>query len=186
MNKLLAIATSLATAYLSAPTLAAPVQVAASPVEAVAPSHGDATGIARAKKAFGAYLTAWASPEVTRDAGFEGISQDAVFEYALARQGWTAKVEGKTAILEHLRGLAKIASNWKFSNVHFFPTLDPNVVFVQYEATAHLSATGQALRHKSIAVVEMTGDQIARMRELSNSQRLLEPVLADKRRLNVN
>ena len=101
-------------------------------------------------------------------------------------KGGRQRSRERPPILEHLRGLAKIASNWKFSNMHFFPTLDPNVVFIQYEAIAHLRATGQALRHKSIAVVEMTGDQIARMRALSNSQRLLEAVLADKHRLNVN
>jgi len=184
MNKLLAIAASLTTAYLSSLTLAAPVEQAATAIEAVAPSSGDGAAIARAKKAFAGYLAAWASPEVRFGRGFDGVSEDTVFEYALARQGWTAKIEGKTAIVDHLRDLAKIASNWKFSNVHFFPTLDPNVVFVQYEATADLIGNRQALRHTYIAEVEMTGDRMAHMRELSNSQQLLDAVFAGERRVN--
>ena len=118
--------------------------------------------IDRAKLAFSAQL------EMTSSAigGFDWIAEDAVYQYPLNDINVKLRVEGRDAIARHLRALSAIKSNVDAESIHYYPTLDPNVVFVQYYL---VPADGNGERRNTIAIIEMRDNQIANFTQLNRS-----------------
>lgn len=123
--------------------------------------------IDRAKLAFSEQL------EMTGSAisDFDWIAEDAVYQYPLNDINVKIRVEGRDAIARHLRALSAIKSNLDAESIRYYPTLDPNVVFVQYYL---VPADGNGERHNTIAIIEMRDKQIANFTQLNRSTESLQ------------
>jgi hypothetical protein len=60
----------------------------------------------------------------------------------------------------------------RVSNVWIFPTSEPNTVFVHYDADSPTSSSGGAQKRAHLLMLEMSGDQIARLTAFSPSEPL--------------
>ena len=69
----------------------------------------------------------------------------------------------------HLKALAEAAPRATLENMQFFPTLEPDVVFVQYDL---VPADSAAKRSSALAIIQMHGDQIVKFTQLSRSNSL--------------
>ena len=97
---------------------------------------------------------------------FDWIAEDAVYQYPLDGINVKLRVEGRDAIARHLRALSAIKSNVDAESIRYYPTLDPNVVFVQYFL---VPADGIGERRNTIAIIEMRDDKIANFTQLNRS-----------------
>jgi len=180
MNKLLWIAVALGTAGMSSPMFAAsPHAVGAATRSALAINETELVEVGLARKAFSAYLAAWSSEGVDLSNLSHAISKDAVLEFGVARYDWTFNIEGEDAIAEYVRDLNGIASNWKFSDIYYFPTLERNIVFVQYEASFMRKVSGKTEIQKHVASIEMNGEQISRVCDFADSRWIFDLLLGD-------
>ena len=118
--------------------------------------------IERAQTAFAAQLSPVCEPGTNMD----WIAEDAVYQYALTGIDVSLRMEGRDVITKHLCALSTIAADAVVQNVSFFPTLKPDLVYVQYDLV-RTDGTGQ--RSNSLAVIEMRADQIVNFRQLSRS-----------------
>jgi len=177
MNKLLVLVAAIAAAYVS-PGIAGGQANAVEPAVQVEALSQQSDVIARAERAFAAQLAVGSSPAAADSAHSSWIAEEAVYEYSLGRPFVALKLEGRAAIVEHL--LASVTQDADFTNVRFFPTPDPNIVFVQYEVTARDAATGEQRTRRAIAQIDMKGEQIAKLREFSKSQDVLGALVGAK------
>ncbi len=181
MIKLLSVVVALGSMGISSPALAeAPLTVGAAANSSVAMQEAELALIGRARKAFGTYLAAWSSLEAQSRALSKVLTEDAVFEFRIARPDWSFKIEGEDAVVAHLGNLNAAASNWTFSNVHYFPTLDRNVVFVQYDARFTRTASGQVELQKHVSSIEMKDERIAHVREFADSRWILDSLTGER------
>ena len=97
---------------------------------------------------------------------FDWIAEDAVYQYPLGDINVKLRVEGRDAIARHLRALSAIKSNVDAESIRYYPTLDPNVVFVQY---FFVPADGNGERRNTIVIIEMRDDKIANFTQLNRS-----------------
>lgn len=93
------------------------------------------------------------------------LTSDAVYRYHLDSSR-VLLVEGRTAIAAHLCALQKLAPVARVPNIHVFPTLEAEKVFVQYEM---LPSDTTARRVTMLAIIEMNRDQIATFTLLNRS-----------------
>jgi len=168
MTKLSIIAASLTLALLSPLASAEPAN---------APSKAQRLDLDRAETAFLRYLNSWALHNTATDNIAAIFAEGAVIEVSLQRAEWTLNIDGRNAIAEYLGDLGKIGSQWSFSNVHFFPTLEQGVVFAQYEVSAHSQIAGQELNHRNVVAIEMRGGQIARIRDFGGGRLINQTLL---------
>ena len=99
------------------------------------------------------------------------IAEDAVYQYPLDDINVKLRVEGRDAVTRHLRALSAINSKVDAESIRYYPTLDPNVVFVQYYL---LPADGNGARRNTIAIIEMRDDQIIKFTQLNRSTESLQ------------
>ena len=123
--------------------------------------------IERAKVAFSEQLELTSSTS----GDFEWIAEDAVYQYPLNNINVKLRVEGRDAIGAHLRALFDVAPDAEVEKVGYYPTLDPNVVFVRYDI---LSADGRGERRSTAAIITMRGDQIVEFMQLNQTAQTLE------------
>ena len=97
---------------------------------------------------------------------FDWIAEDAVYQYPLNDINVKVRVEGRDAIARHLRALSAIRSMSDAESIQYYPTLDPNVVFVQYYLVPD---EGNGERRNNIAIIEMRNDQIVAFTQLNRS-----------------
>lgn len=137
---------------------------------------GETTGsvVQRAEKAFAAQLTLTRAASGVENAPPAWIAKDAVYQYALRGIDVTLRVEGRTAVAAHLRALAEAAPGALIENVHIYPTLEPEVVFVQYDL---LPQDGVGKRTSPLAIIEMRGEQIVKFTQLSRSSESLRALV---------
>lgn len=124
--------------------------------------------VKRAREAFNAQLA-------MRDPQAPWVAEDAVYQYALTEYGLrgsgvNVRVEGRPAVLAYLRALADNAPKATISNLYVFPTLEPDLVFVQYQRTP---ADGSK-PSMPLAIIEMRGKEIARYTQLGRSPEILQ------------
>lgn len=128
---------------------------------------------ARAKNAFVAQLA-------MQDAHGTWIAEDAIYQYTLTEYGLRGHgvnltVEGRQAVLAHLRALADGAPRANISNVYVFPTLEPDVVFVQYE----LRPVDGGKASMPLAIIQMRGNEIVKYTQLSRTPEILQALKAN-------
>lgn len=116
------------------------------------------------KTLMAAYLGLWAAEEPSRYA-FDFVTDDAVFEYPYAEDAYR-RIEGREAIGRALRKFPLTASNWMFSDLRLFPTLYPDIYFVEYAAKAYVPATQQAYASRYLARITVRQGKIADYLEL--------------------
>lgn len=128
--------------------------------------------IDRAQAAFAEQLSLECSPTER----LYWVAEDAVYQYVLSGINVRLRVEGRDAVAEHLCALSGVVSDAKLvENIRYFPTLDPKVVFVQYEL---VPADGIGERSNSLAIIEMRQHQIAKFTQLNRSAESLKVLQA--------
>jgi hypothetical protein len=103
------------------------------------------------------------------------IAEHAVYQYPLAGIDMTLRVEGRDAVANHLREISEIDPATQVENIAYYPTLDRNIVFVQYDRVSH----GESVERRPIvAIIEMRGDQIVKFTQLNGARESLQAVNA--------
>jgi ketosteroid isomerase-like protein len=112
-----------------------------------------------------AYLGLWSTEDPGRYAFEQSVTDDAVFEYPYADEGYQ-RVEGRKAIGQALRKLSATASNWRFTGLTLYETLYPHVFFVEYTAKAYVPTTRNTYESRHIGRVTVKDGKIADYHEL--------------------
>lgn len=112
-----------------------------------------------------AYLAAWSAEDPSRYPIERFVSEDAMFEYPYADEA-SRRIEGRDAIAEALRKTRSEASNWSFTGLRLFQTLEPGVFFVEYKATAYVPATQHKYDSRYLARVTVRDGKISNYLEL--------------------
>ena len=131
-------------------------------------ADGSADLIARATVAFHGQAASLTSPQ--RETQISWFTEDAAYEYSAPAEAILLSWHGEFAIHQHLRHRADQGDTVEASNVMFFPTNDPNTVFVQYEVS------GTRAR-PVVVLMEMRGSQIARIREFARAETIVDVLL---------
>ncbi len=128
--------------------------------------------IARATVAFqgqAALLTSpWQEPEI------RWFTQDATYEYSALDLEMLLSWHGESAIHAHLRHRADHGYSIEASTAKFFPTNDTNTVFVQFD-------TSGSLARPVMALMEMRGSEIAKIREFARVETIVDVLLGGQR-----
>jgi len=131
----------------------------------------------RAKIAFSDQLQLIAS-----DTGeYDWITENAVYQYPLHDINVKLRVEGRDAISRHLRALSEIAPNTTVEDVSYYPTLDSDTVFVQYDL---VSGEERNERRRVAGIIEMHGDKIAAFMQLNGTRENLKVMQAGPATVN--
>ena len=103
------------------------------------------------------------------------VTSDAVFEYALAEPGSYLTVDATSLRAHWANDTNTQRPSTNVSNLWIFPTGDPNVVFVRYTTStaAEPGADADAERSEHLALVEMRGDRIAKLRDFTSSANVI-------------
>jgi len=133
--------------------------------------------IERAQAAFDAQLALQCFP----DTKIDWVAEDAVYQYALTGIDVNLRIQGRDVVAEHLCALSAVAMDAKIENVHYFPTLQPDIVYVQYDL---VPADGQGERSKPLAMIQMRDKKIAKFTQLSKSPESLKVLKANTGRIN--
>ena len=112
-----------------------------------------------------AYLRAWSTEDPSSYSIEQFVSSDAVFEYPYADEA-SRGLEGRDAIARALRKTRLAASNWNFTGLRLFQTLESGVFFVEYKASAYVPATQQQYESRYIARVTVRDGKISNYLEL--------------------
>jgi hypothetical protein len=129
----------------------------------------------RAEKAFASQLALLRTPSNGQNVQASWIAPDAVYQYALRGLNVSLRLEGRPAVTAHLRALADAAPRAAVENIRFFPTLEADVVFVQYDLVL---ADGTGKRSSPLASIQMRGEQIAKFSQLNRTPESLQALQA--------
>ena len=133
-------------------------------VPATALAEANANLIARANRALRGYVTALSRDD--DEAVARILTTDAVVEYALEMPGTYLAVEAAALSANSLVGGEQPASGAHISTLWIFPTPDSNVVFVQFTIASDVRSPVSGSEH--LAVLEMRGDRIRKLRNFKN------------------
>ena len=131
--------------------------------------------IGRAEKAFASQLAQSHTSASGKDGEATWIAEDAVYQYALSGIEVSLRIQGRAAVTTYLRALADAAPNAAIENIRFFPTLEPELVFVQYDL---VPADDVAKRTSPLAIIQMEGDQIVKFTQLNRTPQSLQALKA--------
>jgi hypothetical protein len=103
----------------------------------------------------------------------DSVTSDAVFEYVLQEPGSYVTVDATS-----LRARWSNDANTKYpptnvSNLWIFPTGDSNSVFVRYTTSTAPESGVAEERSEHLALVEMRGDRIAKLRDFTSSANVI-------------
>ena len=103
------------------------------------------------------------------------LAEDAVVEFpyasALSSQD---RLEGKSAIYNHMKNAVAQLQNWVFTDVREYQTLIPNVLFAEFHGEAVFVATGQPYQQDYVVRLETNNGKIIHYREYWNPVAILE------------
>lgn len=142
--------------------------------------------IERAEKAFASQLALTRASDSGQSEQASWLTHDVVYEYAqreYALRGIDVnfRVKGRAAVTAHLQALADVAPDAIVENIRFFPTLEPDVVFVQYDLVA---PDDFYKRSSTVATIQIRGDQIAKFTQLNRTPESLQAMKAPPQRIN--
>ncbi len=135
-------------------------------------AYGSTDLIARATVAFHGQAASLTSAQ--RETQSRWLTDDAAYEYSAPAEAILLSWHGESAIHQHLRHRADEGESIESSNAMFFPTNDPNIVFVQYE----VSGTRARL---VVALIEMRGSEIVKIREFARAETIVDVLLSGQR-----
>jgi ketosteroid isomerase-like protein len=101
------------------------------------------------------------------------VTGDAVFEYALEEPGSYLTVDATSLRAHWSNDTNTQHSSTNVSNLWIFPTGDPNAVFVRYTTSTAAESGTDAARSEHLALVEMRGDRIAKLRDFTSSANVI-------------
>ncbi len=97
------------------------------------------------------------------------LAEDAIMEIPYAAAfGAPSKLEGKSAIYNHVRVGISQMSNLTFTNIRKYPTLDPNVLWAEYHGEALIPATDRQYQQDYVTRMEIKDGQIIHLRDYFN------------------
>jgi len=128
----------------------------------------------RAERLFRMHLAMFTNPTMTQEAYASLFTEDAVHEYPYAPAPFAKQIEGRDAITAYIANVTLSATNWSFNDFTFSATSDPDTVFVEFEGSALVTATGRKYYQVYIGRISLRGDQIAHYREFWNPSWILE------------
>lgn len=118
--------------------------------------------VGRARSAFLRFAAACITHDRSRIA--QAVTDDVVVEYDLPDPGITLTVD--SAALDSLCAASASGDTaGQISNLLIFPMTDPNTVFIQYQAPSRPDASSRAKAEVHMAIVELRGDRIAKLRD---------------------
>jgi hypothetical protein len=138
---------------------------AAEPTQVPATAHAAASAnvIARADRALRDYVAACSTGDDEAIARI--VTSDAVVEYALEAPGTYLRVKAVSA--NRPVNAEPTGTGARISKLWIFPTNDSNVVFVHYTLGSDVRSPAQVPDSEHLALLEMRGDRIFRMRNFS-------------------
>lgn len=129
---------------------------------------------ALAERLFRMHLAMFTDPAMTREAYANLFTEDAVHEYPYAPAPFAKQVEGRDAITAYIANVTQSATQWNFTNFTFWTTSDPNTVFVEFEGSALVTATGKRYQQIYVGRITMREGKIANYREFWNPGWILD------------
>jgi hypothetical protein len=121
--------------------------------------------IARADRALRDYVAACSSGD--EEAIARIVTSDAVVEYALDEPGTYLAVEAAALSANRPGKLKQARPAAHISNLSIFPTPDSNTVFVHYTTSSDVGSPAEPPDSEHLALLEMRGDRIAKIRNSS-------------------
>jgi hypothetical protein len=99
------------------------------------------------------------------------VTSDAVVEYALEEPGTYLEVEAATLSVKQPGYAKQTGTGTHISNLWIFPTIDSDAVFVQYTTSSDVRSPAELPDSEHLALLEMRGDRIAKIRNFSADAR---------------
>jgi len=115
------------------------------------------------RRAIAAHLELWTSADPAQYPYETLLADDVVYEFPYADTAASTRIEGKRAIANYLRDLTEPTTQWKFSDLRFFRTLEPNVFFVSLNGEAVVRDTGRPYQQTFVIRVAMNGNKISNL-----------------------
>ena len=136
---------------------------AAEPIQDLATPEAAASAslIARAGRALREYVAACSTDD---EALAHIVTGDAMVEYALAKPGTYLQVEAAALCANRPDGTLQTRSGTHISSLWIYPTRDSNTVFVNYTIDFDVRSPSELPDSEHLALLEMRGDQIAKLR----------------------
>jgi len=145
-------------------------------VPATSPAAASANLIARADRALRAYVAACSTAD--SEAFARIVTSDAVVEYALEEPGAYLAVEAAALSASRSGHSKERGSGAHISNLWIYPTSDSNVVFVHYTTRSDVRSPAQLPDSERLALLEMRGDRIFKIRNLGANAGILSTLEA--------
>lgn len=134
------------------------------PATALAAANADL--IARADRALRDYVAACSTGD--EEAMARLVTSDAVIEYALEEPGTYLTVDAAVLIARRSASSESTGAGAQVSKLWIFPTPNSDVVFVQYTIGSEVGSASQISAADHLALLEMRGDRIFKMRNFGN------------------
>ena len=144
------------------------------PATALAVAEADL--ISRAEHALRGYVAACSSDD--DEAMARIVTSDAVVEYTLKEPGTYLVVEAAPLSAKRWRNAKQAGAGASISKLWIFPTNDSNVVFVQYATSSDFRSPEQLADAEHLALLEMRGDRILKLRYFSADAGAFSPLNA--------
>ncbi len=106
--------------------------------------------------------------EQQRDAWLELFDEAVVFEFPYGRATDKVRLEGKSALAEHMRYFDTIIAMQSMSEPLIHQTLNPDVFIAQFQGRGQLLHNGQVYDQNYISVIEMKEGLIVRYEDYWN------------------
>jgi hypothetical protein len=126
------------------------------------------TNITLAERLFRLHLAKFTNPEMTREAYADLFTKDAIQQYPYAPAPYAKEVVGRDAIADYIANVVSGATDWDFRNFVFSVTSDPDTIFVEFEGSANVVATGKLYHQLYIGRISLKDGKISSYREFWN------------------
>lgn len=126
------------------------------------------TNITIAERLFHLHLAKFTNPDMTREDYADLFTEDAIQQYPYAPAPYAKEVVGRDAIANYITNVVSGATEWDFRNFEFSVTADPNTIFVEFEGSANVIATGKPYHQLYIGRISIKDGKIASYREFWN------------------
>lgn len=158
--------------------LTAHTGIAAEPIHVFATPEAAASAnlIASADRALREYVAACSTSDDVMLARI--VTSDAMVEYALSQPGTYLAVEAAALCVGRSDNAGQTRSAAHISNLRIYPTPNSNTVFANYTIDSDVRSPGEQPDSEHLALLEMRGDQILRLRHFGTLSTIEASLLA--------
>jgi ketosteroid isomerase-like protein len=96
------------------------------------------------------------------------IADQGVMEFPYAFPGLPDRLDGREAVARHLEGLSGLIAFDGMGEPTVHPSIDPNVVVIEFEGFGRGVATGEPYDQRYISVIRTEGGRIVHYRDYWN------------------